>query len=223
MEHGFSLLEWLFPSVINSKSGHVFSALIVAILLILASFLYRKSLKKSADEVIPEGRVSLKNIFQVVVEGVFNFMESVIGHNAHKYVPLIGTVFIYVLVNSLLGAIPGFSPATANVSTNLAVSLTVFVYYNYLGIKEQGLKNYLHHFMGPIIYIAPLMLLIELISHFVRPLTLAVRLFGNLTGDHIVLGIFSDLVPLVVPVLFMAFGIFVSLVQAFVFSLLSTV
>ena len=92
MEHGFSLLEWLFPSVINSKSGHVFSALIVAILLILASFLYRKSLKKSADEVIPEGRVSLKNIFQIVVEGVLNFMESVIGHNAHKYVPLIGTV-----------------------------------------------------------------------------------------------------------------------------------
>lgn len=208
---------------LNEKYLHVYSGLLITFILLTAAWLYRLSLKTVDAEVVPDGRLSLKNFMQSSVELVLSLMEGIIGKEAKLYFPLIGTLFIYVLANNLLGSIPGFTPATGSVSTNLACSLTVFVYYNYLGIKKQGAKEYFKHFMGPVLFIAPLLIVIELISHFVRPLTLAIRLYGNLTGDHIVLGIFSDLVPIGVPVIFMAFGVFVSFVQAFVFTLLSTV
>lgn len=222
MHHDFTWFEWMW-SFVNPKNSHVFSGLLVALLLTIAAVVYKKSLKPVSQEVIPDHRVSLKNIFQMAVEALYSLVEGIVGPKARIYFPLIGTLFIYIFVNNLLGAIPGFVPATGNINTNLACSLVVFVTYNYLGMKEHGFKNYMAHFMGPLLWMAPLFFMIEMISHLVRPLTLAFRLFGNLTGDHIVLGIFSDLVPLGVPVIFMAFGIFVSFVQAFVFSLLSTV
>ncbi len=215
---------------VTPHNGHVFSGLLVAVILIVCAVIYKKSLLTPEQELVPSSKFSLKNLFQVTIEGVLGLMEGVIGPEAKYYFPLIGTLFIYIFVNNLLGAIPGFQPATGNVNTNAACAITVFVYYNYLGFKKQGLKKYLKHFasVGQLpwfmaIFVVPLVFSIELISHCVRPLTLSIRLFGNLTGDHIVLGIFSDLVPLVVPVVFMAFGIFVSFIQAFVFSLLSTV
>jgi len=112
---------------------------------------------------------------------------------------------------------------TEMLATTLACGVVVFFYFNYVGIKEQGLIPYLKHFGGPIIFLAPLMFIIEMIGVLVRPVSLALRLFGNITGDHMVLGIFSDLVPIGVPVIFLALGIFVSFIQAFVFSLLSTI
>lgn len=220
MHHDFNWFVWLG---LSEKYVHVYSGILISLILITAASIYRLSLKTADEEVVPDGRLSLKNLLQAMVEAVLSLMEGVIGKEAKLYFPLIGTLFIYVLANNLLGSIPGFTPATGSISTNLACSLTVFVYYNYLGIKKQGVKEYLKHFMGPVLFIAPLLIVIELISHFVRPLTLAIRLYGNLTGDHIVLGIFSDLVPIGVPVIFMAFGIFISFVQAFVFTLLSTV
>lgn len=222
MSHGFNWFEWLIPGV-NSFNSHIFAGLFSSLVLIVCALIYRLTLGSTSSEVVPDGRVSIKNMFQVATEGVLSLMEGVIGPEAKQYFPLIGATFIYIFVNNILGTIPGFSPATGNVNTNLACAIVVFVYYNYLGIKKQGFKNYMKHLMGPIWWIAPLLFSIELISHLARPLTLTIRLFGNLTGDHIVLGIFSELVPLVVPVLFMAFGIFVSFIQAFVFTLLSIV
>ena len=207
MHHEFTWLEWLFEGV-TPKNIHVYSALIVAFFLIGAALLYKRSLKSAEAELVPSPRLSLKNLFQVTVENVLSLMEGII---------------IYIFVNNMLGSTPGFSSATTNVNTNLACALTVFVYYNYLGIRKQGVVNYFKHFMGPVWWIAPLLLAIELISHIVRPVTLSIRLFANLTGDHIVLGIFSDLVPLILPIVFMAFGIFISFIQAFVFVLLSSV
>lgn len=222
MHHGFDWLDWLFPFV-NSNNLHVFSAILASSIIIICAIIYKSTLKSVEEEIIPGDKLSLKNIFQATIEGIYSMMEGVLGHDARKHFPLIGTVFIYVFVNNIMGSFPGFSSATANVNTNFAVALTVFAYYNYVGVKEQGAVNYLKHFMGPVWWIAPLLLLIELISHLVRPLTLSVRLYANLTGDHIVLGIFSGLAPVLIPVIFMAFGIFVALVQAFVFTLLSTV
>jgi F-type H+-transporting ATPase subunit a len=114
-------------------------------------------------------------------------------------------------------------PPTDNINTNIPCAIIVFLYYNFVGIREQGFIKYFKHFAGPIIWLAPLMFSIELISHLVRPLSLSVRLFGNITGDHMVLGIFSQLTPLVVPVIFLFLALFVAFIQAFVFSLLSTV
>jgi F-type H+-transporting ATPase subunit a len=122
-----------------------------------------------------------------------------------------------------MALIPGFVPPTDNINTNLAMSLTVFVYYHIMGVKAHGLKGYLKHFMGPILWLAPLIFVTEIIGHCVRPLSLSLRLFGNITGDHLVLGIFSNLVPVLVPVAFLALGLFVSFIQAFVFSLLSMI
>ncbi|HCU24920.1 MAG TPA: ATP synthase F0 subunit A [Deltaproteobacteria bacterium] len=136
---------------------------------------------------------------------------------------MIGALFIYIFISNLLGVLPGFLPPTDNISTTLACGLVVFFYFNYIGIKENGFFNYFKHFAGPVIFLAPLMFLIEIIGVVVRPVSLALRLQGNITGDHLVLGIFSDLVPIGVPVLFLALGIFVSFIQAFVFSLLSTI
>ncbi|MBX7148540.1 F0F1 ATP synthase subunit A [bacterium] len=221
MEHGLNLFATFLH--IPHEYIHVFTGAFVGTLIIIAALIYRANLGTVEEELVPDGRLSLKNLFQSITQGVLELMESIIGHDAKYYFPIIGAVFVYVLFNNLLGAIPGFDPATGNVNTNYAVSIVVFVYYNYVGIREQGLVNYLKHFMGPVLWIAPLLFAIELVSHAVRPVTLAVRLYANLTGDHIVLGIFSGLVPLIVPIVFMAFGIFVALVQAFVFSLLSTI
>ncbi len=121
-----------------------------------------------------------------------------------------------------MGLIPGFLPPTDNLNTNVACSLTVFLFYNYHGFKAHGF-GYIKHFMGPVIWLAPLMFVIEVISHLVRPASLSVRLFGNIAGDHLVLNIFSHFVPLGVPVVFMFLGLFVSFIQAFVFTLLSMV
>lgn len=219
--HEFTWFGWISDSVTHYNS-HIFSGLLVAFFLILCAFLYRRSMKSIEEEIVPSDKFSLKNIMQVTVEGVLSLMQGVIGPDARLYFPLIGALFIYIFFNNLLGIIPGFLPATENVNTNFACSITVFVYYNYVGIRKHGL-SYFKHFMGPIWWLVWLMLPIELISHAVRPLSLSIRLFGNITGDHVVIGIFSELTPLIVPVLFLALGIFISFIQAFVFSLLSTV
>jgi F-type H+-transporting ATPase subunit a len=122
-----------------------------------------------------------------------------------------------------LGLIPGFSPATDNFNTTLALGIFVFLYYNYQGIKEQGLWGHIKHFMGPVWYLAILIFPIELISHAVRPLSLGLRLQGNMKGDHLVLSIFSGLVPYLVPIPFYVIGLFVCFMQAFVFTLLTMV
>lgn len=220
--HEFTWFGW-FSDSINHHNIHMFTGSFVAVILITAAFVYRAALGTIENEVVPDGKFSLKNVLQVTVEWILGLMESIIGPTAKSYFPLVCSVFLYVFLNNLMGVFPGFLPATENINTTLALGLVIFIYYNVVGIKAQGAGNYFKHLMGPIWWLAPLMLLIELISHFVRPLSLGIRLFGNITGDHVVLGIFSNLVPLVVPVLFLALGVFVSFVQAFVMSLLTAV
>lgn len=220
--HHFSWF-YLLSNRINHDNIHVVTAGFVLLLIALATLLIHWRLKKTEERLIPATRFSLVNLFEVLVEGILGLMESVIGPKAPQYFPLIGSLFIYIFLCNLMGVIPGMLPPTDNVNTNFACSLTVFFYYNYVGIKENGFANYMRHFMGPILWLGPLMFVIEMIGHLVRPLSLSLRLFGNITGDHLVLGIFSDLVPVAVPVLFLALGVFVSFIQAFVFSLLSLI
>ncbi len=136
---------------------------------------------------------------------------------------MVSIIFLYIFISNFIGLIPGFLPPTDNINTTLALGVFIFIYYNYQGIRAQGLIGHLKHFMGPVWYLAFLMLPIELISHAVRPVSLALRLRGNMFGDHLVLSIFSGLVPYVVPIIFMVLGLFVCFIQSFVFSLLSMV
>jgi F-type H+-transporting ATPase subunit a len=125
-------------------------------------------------------------------------------------------------VSNLIGLIPGFVPPTSNVNTTLGLGLTSFIMYNYYGFRAHG-AAYLKHFLGPIWWLVVLMLPLELIDNFLRPLTLNLRLLMNMFADHLVLDIFTDLTRLVVPVVFYMLGTFVSVIQAFVFTLLSLV
>lgn len=202
---------------------HVIMSAIVGGFLILTSFLAYLKFRHTEKCLVPSSKFRPSTLFEVAVEGILGLMEGVLGHKAKDFFPLIGSLFIYIFACNIIGLIPGLQPPTDNVNTNLACAILVFVYYNYQGIKTHGLVGYAKHFLGPVIWLGPLMLVIELISHVVRPISLSIRLFGNMTGDHLVLGIFSQMTPILVPVIFMGLGLFISFIQAFVFSLLSIV
>jgi len=225
--HEFNLFVWSaeklgFKNVENPEAISIFGAVVVLIFLVIISVMAWRHLKDSEARMIPSGNFTISNILELLVESLLNFMRGILGERAEKFLPLIGTLFIYILCCNLLGFIPGFVSPTSIIVTNLACSLVVFVYYNYIGFREEGLK-YLKSFFGPVIWLAPLFFIIELISHLIRPITLSVRLYGNITGDHMVVWMFSELTPLIVPIFFIILGIFVAIIQAFIFSILSTV
>ena len=225
----FSVIAWLdhalgLPPSWAHEYLHVTMAFLAFLFIAAASLFAWTRLRRAERRLVPEARGSLANIFELLVEGLLRMMEDTMGAAAaRRHLPLIGTLFIYILTCNLIGTIPGLVPPTDNINTNLACALVVFLYYNVAGIRAQGLRRYLGHMAGPIIWLAPLMFAIEMISHLVRPVSLSVRLFGNITGDHMVLGIFQHLTPVLVPVIFEALAIFVAFIQAFVFTLLSVV
>ncbi len=221
MEHHSFTWVSAIPGV-NLLPGHVSTALLV--LAIIVFFVMRANSQRAAaqDSAIPDDSLTFRNIAELMVEGIIGMAEGILGHQARKYVPLYGTFFIFILVSNLMGLIPGFSPPTTNFNVTLALGLLSFTAYNFFGFKEQGI-GYLKHFIGPMLWLAPLMIPLELISNFVRPFSLALRLLGNMTGDHTVLEIFTDLTKVIIPVIFYGLGTFVSFVQAFVFTLLSMV
>lgn len=183
----------------------------------------RAQLGTGETAVIPAGRFSIRGIFEGITELISGLATSVIGEHGKHYVPMFATVFFFVWINNLLGVVPGMSPATENLNTTLAFGVFIFFAYNYFGIKENGLVNYLKHFAGPVLFLAPLMIPIEIVSHLVRPTSLGLRLANVLMGDHKVLGAFLEMVPFIVPIPFYIMGLFVSTLQAFVFTLLSMV
>lgn len=206
---------------------HVAGQIFISAVLIAVLSLARASLKKtraSAEGIlVPSPKFSLQNIFEVTAEGLYGLVESGVGeHEARRYFPLIGTLFLFIFTSNLMGLVPGLLPPTEDFNTTLALGTFVFLYYNYLGFKEHG-WGYLKHFMGPVLALAPLIFVIEIISNFIRPLSLALRLRGNIMGDHLVLTVFNDLTPYLVPVIFYGLGLFVSFIQAFVFCLMTMV
>jgi len=194
-------------------------ALLVSIILIGLA-LYLKF--KAPRQIIPSDKVSLGNILEALIEFVYGLLEENIGSAGKRYIPIIGALFIFILVGNLLGLLPGFLPPTEDININAGCALVVFFTYQGIGFKEHGV-SYLKHFAGPIWWLAPFMFVIELIGHVARPFSLSIRLFGNIMGDHKVLEIFSNLVPIGVPVFNLALGTFVSVIQALVFSLLSII
>jgi len=226
--HEPSVISWLVEHLGLPRSWagpyeHVVTSAFVALLILAAAMLAHRKLRDISKQLIPDGFVTITNILEITSEAVLRLMEDIMGPIAKRHLPLIGSLFIYLLASDLIGVIPGFSSPTENINTNLGCALVVFVYYNYVGIREQGLRRYLRHMAGPVIWLAPLLMTVEVISHIVRPISLSVRLMGNIAGDHLVLGIFQDLVPLLVPIIFMGLAIFISVMQAFVFTLLSIV
>ncbi|MCO4753327.1 MAG: F0F1 ATP synthase subunit A [Bacteriovoracaceae bacterium] len=203
---------------------HTVTFAFVCILFLVGGFIYRAKASSVDTGIVPDKGISFRNIYESIGEFLYDLAKSILGEkDAKKYFTLLITIFLLIFANNLIGIIPGFLPPTDNLNTTLALGLFVFIYYNYQGIKVQGLVGHIKHFLGPIAAMAPLMLIIELISHAVRPISLGLRLKSVMQGDHLVLSIFSDLVPYLIPVPFYALGIFVSFIQAFVFTLLTMI
>jgi F-type H+-transporting ATPase subunit a len=202
--------------------SHVLEAILVALFLIFGAFAY-KGATSTRDALVPPSRFNLRNLFEMFCEGVLNTMEGVMGKkNAVKYLPFIGSLAFFIFFCNALALLPGFAPPTDTLKTNLALALLVFLATHYFGVREHGAK-YFKHFLGPIPWLIPLMLPIELISHIARPVSLSMRLMGNMASDHKVVATFTTLIPLLVPVPFLVLGTLVVVVQTLVFCLLSMV
>ena len=180
--------------------------------------------QQGSDRFVPASNLGLRNLFEMYTTAILNMLDSVLSKkDAVNYYWLLGGLFLYVFVSNLMSVMPGFLPATDNINTNLAMGLVVLVVYVVAGIARQGM-GFFKHMMGPVLALAPLIFLIEALGVFlIRPGSLALRLFGNINGDHTVFGIMSDLIPVVLPSVFLGLGIWVSFLQAFVFTLLSAI
>ena len=219
MVHFNWLQYWLH---LDAHQVSIATAILVTGIVVLLSAVARLSLGNGETAIAPAGQVSIKGVFEVLVEGLAGLAKTVLGKDGRIYLPVFGSIFFYILANNLFGLLPGMAAATADINLGLGIGIFSFVLYNFLGLRQNGLQ-YLAHFAGPVWWLAFLMIPIELVSHLVRPFSLALRLSINMTGDHTILAIFTDLTKLGVPVLFYALGTFVSLVQAFVFTLLSMI
>lgn len=213
-------LPIIFPvsTLISMGIPHYVAFSWVAMIIIIAiSLIVKKSMS-----LVPSGT---QNVVEVIVEYVLNLAESSIGHMGRFFLPLLGTLFIYILVCNFMGLLPGFEAPTGNLNTTASMAIPVFLATHYYGIKIHKL-GYIKHFLGPIrsIVALPLMILmffIELVGHLARPLTLSVRLFGNMMAKHMLLLILLGLTPWLVPIPILVLGVLVSVVQALVFTLLT--
>jgi F-type H+-transporting ATPase subunit a len=162
-----------------------------------------------------------QNVFETIISGIEEFMVTVTGEEGRQFFPIAATIFLYIFFCNLAGLLPGFFPPTASLNTTLSCAIVVFVTTHYIGVKFHG-THYIAHFLGPVWWMAPLIMVIEIIGHLARVLSLSFRLFGNMMGKEFILFILFMLAgAFFAPLPMMALGIFVSFIQAFIFFLLS--
>ena len=233
------LIAFLFTNSVWASGGYSFFAnaehafhvpahtiaLIVGSLIFLAfGLIYRMSVSGVKNPTIPDKGISVRNIVESLGQAMYNTAKSVMGEESTKrYFPYVIFVFCFILVTNVMGVFPGSMSPNQNLNTTMALGIFTFIYFNFQGIRAVGFINYMKHFAGPMPALALLIFPIEIISISVRPISLALRLRGNMDGDHLILGIFSELVPYIVPIPFYAMGIFVGFLQAFVFTLLTMI
>jgi F-type H+-transporting ATPase subunit a len=182
----------------------------------------RRIVSISQPRQLVQEKFSLFFLLEMIMSFLFDLCREQYGEKWGRFLPFLSTLFLFVLCSNLTGLIPGLPPATESFSVNLAMGGIVFLVYNAAGIREHG-KGYIHQFMGPFLLLAPLFICLEAISHMARPLSLSFRLAANIFGDHLVLGVFSHMVPLVVPALLLFFGLLVACIQSFVFTMLTSI
>jgi F-type H+-transporting ATPase subunit a len=240
MEHPYTWYNALPEGLQHMFGDHTFFAVVAGLLLIVFAIKARGALAKASDPVVPAAELGSRNIAELIVQLIVSQSDAIIGKAGRKYVPFYGTFFFFILLSNLMGLLPGFAPPTGNLNTTIGLALVSFIGYNVIGVREQGVA-YFKHFVGPMtglpgssivskLALLPVLLLsvvfffiLEVFSHGFRPVSLSLRLFGNMMGDHEVIGAFISLTKLVVPVAFYIMGTLVCLIQAFVFTLLSMI
>jgi F-type H+-transporting ATPase subunit a len=200
----------------HAVPDHIVMILLVALGLIAFSWWLKGRL--SIDN--PSG---MQHLVEVSFQAVRTLMSEVIGKESDRFIPIIGTLAIYILAGNLLGMIPGLLSPTSNYNITAACAICVFFYYNYQGFRKQGFLGYLKHFAGPVIWMAPFLFIIELISHMARPMSLSIRLFGNIFAEELIIQSLNNIFPFLVSIIVMFLALFASTIQAFIFILLTMV
>ncbi len=207
----------------------IWGIIIFLVVLGMAGVASAKFKQKGEEAVLPERAFGIFTFFELCSEALYGLMKDMMGEKyARHFFPIIAALFFFIIISNLMGLVPGFLNATDNFNTTLALASIPFLLTHWYGVKEHGFVHYFAHFLGPIrkIYALPLMFLmlfIEIISHLARPASLAIRLMGNMFGDHAVLAAFMGFGLIFVPLPVMVLGTIVCIVQALVFCLLSIV
>ncbi len=220
------------PARIHSNTAHfadtekLFLAVLVSLVLLLAAKKATRLLRTEDDiemSIVPGGGGFLYRFFDILVENFTKYHDSILGKENRHYIPFTGSVFVFLLFSNLLGLIPGFAAITTSVWVNVGIALVVFFCFNWYGIRAHGAMGYFKHFMGPVWWLAPFIFCLEIASTLMRILTLNLRLYWNITADHIVLDTSIQLTKVIVPIIFYGLGTFVCFMQAFVFATLTMV
>lgn len=202
--------------------AHVIPNYLAVILLIIVALTALSLLVRSRLSVDKPGKLQI--IMEDGLAGLNGMLEEWVGPTGRKYLPLVGTIGLFILVCNLSGLVPGLMAPTSNVNVTLGCAISVWVFYHIEGVRAQGLVKYLKHFAvppGSPVVLAPLMLVIETISHMARVMSLTLRLFGNIYAEELVILILASLVPFFVPLPMMALGLLTSSLQAFIFVMLT--
>jgi len=211
------------PGAAELFAHAVFACLLLIILAVAARLeLERRKRSRGLERYFVSEKLTPLNAMEVYARGVMNIMSDMLEERDIKtFFPFIGALFLYIFTCNAMSVVPGFIPPTDNINTNLGMAVLVFFLFNIVGLGRDPV-SYIKHLMGPMLWAAPLLFAVEVISLLFRPLTLSLRLTGNMFGDHTVFTVMSDLVAPVVPAAFLALALFVSFMQAFIFSLLTT-
>jgi F-type H+-transporting ATPase subunit a len=224
MEHESSILyvpvNALWHSVQHRFAWDIPDHVIMALLVLLISAIVFPLVSRRISR---ENPGHFQQMLELVVSGLKGLLNDIVGHGGDRFLYIIGGFAVFIFVSNIFGVFFFLQPPTSNPNTTFALAVCAFLYYNYQGIRSQGIVHYVKHFMGPLPLLAPLMFPIELIGHFARILSLGMRLFGNIFGEHAATGIFMGILPFVIPWPMMGLGIFGAFLQTFVFIMLTMV
>jgi F-type H+-transporting ATPase subunit a len=223
LEHAFHI-PWVLQA-----------SVLAAGLMMLGGLVLRRQIAVADGGIVPDEKVTLRNVTEVLVDGLASLARETMGEDWRSYFPLVGTMFVFILLSNLMGLVPGLGGATSDVNTTTAWAVISFGCYNWIGIRKHGIW-YVNQFLGPSFFEVKLFgrhihvrllgwffLPLEIFLHLARILTLSVRLLANMFADHTVVAVWVGLVPVAIPAVFMALGLVVACLQAFVFSLLTMI
>lgn len=222
MEHEHSILYEPFNKYIwrHAFGFDVPDHVIMALLVLLISAIVFPLISRRLSRDNPGG---FQQMLELVVGGLKGLLHEIIGHQGDRYLYIVGAFAVFIFISNIFGLFFFLQPPTGNPNTTFALSITAFLYFNTEGIRRQGLGHYLAHFGGPVWWLSPIMFIIEMIGNFARILSLGMRLFGNIMGEHTATGIFMGMLPFVIPWPMMGLGIFGAFLQTFVFVMLTMV
>jgi len=223
-----NILGETYTAANNGETFMIVHAWLSCLLIVAFAFMARAGIaavrkRKGIEGFFGEEKLTFRTAAEVYVGGLLDTLDGLLdGRDSKMFAPLIGSLFLYILVCNIQGIFPGFLPPTDNINTNVGMAIIIFCVFLWVGLARDA-KGFLAHMFGPMLLLGPFLFVIEAVGLIIRPVSLSLRLTGNIFGDHTVFTVMSGLVPVVIPSIFLGLAIFVSLVQAYVFSLLSTI